>query len=420
MITSLNKNKGMATLFVTIIILSLMTMMVIFATKVGIFDQRMAGNEARYKEAFSTAEAGLELAVQGFDNKFRVAGAFTGTASLATIITNSAIAGGTETDGTTAEAGEPSFGVAITSTGSSLVNFPVYQFTSTGIGADGTGTAVVSRQISMKQILGGQAPDVPVVVSGSVGTGGNFNIVANPNGAGDGVPISIWTGTSPAGDVSMAGASATCQLEFYDGNNAQCSNPSGNSELLSQGDGSTAAAYTTNFPDVLPNDPNFPPDLFQYLFGVVRADWETVKSMANTHGQMVSNCTGLDASSGTSFSLWWITDDCNMGSNQVIGSADNPVILVIDDSEIDMGGGGAEIHGLLFLFNNPDNVATPSSDFHGSPSIFGSLVSDVGGAAMNGSYSIVYDGDLLENLSSGNNSSNYDLAYIPGSWRDFQ
>ena len=65
--SSLSKNsfqQGMATLVITTSVLIIITLMVIFATKVGIFDLRMAANEARYKEAFATAEGGLDFAVQ--------------------------------------------------------------------------------------------------------------------------------------------------------------------------------------------------------------------------------------------------------------------------------------------------------------------------------------------------------------------
>ncbi|TAK61349.1 PilX N-terminal domain-containing pilus assembly protein [Methylobacter sp.] len=410
--------QGMATLIVVIVVLIITTLMVFFATRVGIFDQRMAGNEVRYKEAFAAAEAGLDMAVQKFENQFKTN--FTGAASWATIIANSAIAAGTETDGTTAEAGESSFGVTLTDVGSLIGGMNVYRISSTGLSADGTGTATVSSEVTMKSILGGSAPDVPIIVNGSVGTGGNFNIVTNPNGGGDGIPVSIWTGgPSPAGDVSMGGSSATCHIQYYDGNNSQCSNPSGNTELLSDGDGTTLTAQNTTFPDVLPNDPNFPDDLFQFLFGVTRADWQTVYEKANSRNQVVADCSSLTATSGQTFRLWWVTGNCDMGSTQIIGSSANPVILVIDDHELDMGGGGARIYGTVFLFNNPSNVATPSADFHGSPAIYGSLVSDIGGSAMNGSYSIVYDSTINSNLVSSNSSANYDMAFVPGSWRDF-
>jgi hypothetical protein len=108
-----------------------------------------------------------------------------------------------------------------------------------------------------------------------------------------------------------------------------------------------------------------------------------------------------------------------MGPNQVIGSLTDPVILVIDDHQLDMGGGGARIYGLTFLFDNPSDVATPSADFHGSPAIYGAFISDMGGNAMQGSYSIVYEPSLISNLTTDNDSANFTTAYIPGSWRDF-
>jgi hypothetical protein len=392
--------------------------MMFFATKVGIFDQRMAGNEARYKEAFAAAEAGLDMAVQKFQDQFSTN--YTGTASWATIIGNSAIDTGTGTDGTAADAGQPSFGVTLTDVGSLIGGINVYQISSTGVSADGTGTATVSRQVTMKSVLGGSAPDVPVIVDGSVGTGGDFNIVASPNGGGNGVPVSVWTGgDTPDGDVSMSGSSATCHLEFYDGNNAQCSNPA-IGELISQADGSTLTDNTNSaFPDILPNDPNFPDDLFQFLFGVVHADWQTVYAMANSTNQAVADCSSLDETSGQKFRLWWITGDCNLDANQVIGSETDPVILVVDDHELGMSGGGNKIYGIAYLFDNPSDAATPSADFNGSPAIYGSFISDVGGSALNGSYSVVYSPSIISNLSSDDDSANFTMAFVPGSWRDF-
>ena len=144
----------------------------------------------------------------------------------------------------------------------------------------------------------------------------------------------------------------------------------------------------------------------------------SVKAMAATHNQVASNCAGLDNTAGQKFRLWWITGDCNMGPLQVIGSADDPVILV-DDHELNMSGGGAIIHGLAYLFDNPDSVNTPSAQFVGTPSIMGAFVSDIGGNALQGSYSIVYQPGILDNLSTENDSANYSIAFIPGSWRDF-
>ena len=401
--------QGMATLIVSIIVLIITTLMVLMATKVGMFDFRMAGNEARYKEAFTTAEAGLDFAIQKFENQFR--NNFDGTAaSWTTIITNSQFANKWKSDDTAAEAGEPSFRVTVTDTSALIGGVTVYRFQSTGYSADDSGTATVQREITMKQILGGSSPEVSVMAAGSVGSGGNFNIVANPNGAGNGIPVSIWTGgPSPNGDVTFASNSAaTCQMQDYTGNNSTCSNPSGE-KLSSAGNIGS---------DILANDPNFPPDIFRYMFGVARIDWETVYSMANSNHQAVDSCSGLNTTSGQKFRLWWITDDCDI-SNQIVGSPTDPVILVIDDHQLVDKGASGILYGIPYLFNNPSNGDTPSADFTSSPAIYGALVSDVGGSTMNGSYSVVYDSASLGNLTSPNNSANYGIGYIPGSWRDF-
>ena len=346
MYTPIKKNRGMVTLLTAIVILVLLSIMVIFATKVGLFDQRMSANEARYKEAFTTAEAGLDFAVQKFDYEFRKAGinntcgVFTATNTMRTLII--ALDGqvkNLKTDGTTKSADTPWFSVDVTLTPAcTALNediVPLIQFTSTGTGADGTGTATIWQQVSMAKALPGGAPDVPIIVDGSVATGGDYNIVANPNGGGPGVPVSIWT---PVGtDVEMGGSSATCHREFYVGNNPQCSNPSGKSETLSKGETNLVlAAYDSTRPDILPNDPGFPPDLFAYLFGVSRVDWTSVKAKAANHNQVQGNCTGLDATAGATYPIWWIEGDCGMGPNQVIGSIAEPVILIIDDHELDM------------------------------------------------------------------------------------
>ena len=420
MSTSYNRNRGMVTLLSAIVILVLISIMVIFAAKVGVFDQRMAANEARYKEAFATAEAGLDFAVQRFDNQFRATGAFTSIDDMPAIIAASGVNVATHPDGSAAAA-FPSFTVAITGTASSFggMGLPVYEFISTGTGADGTGTATIRRQLSMGQILGGGAPDVPVIVDGIIAPGGNVSIVANPNGGGPGVPVAIWTST-PGGSRSLNGSSATCHREFYVGNNPQCSNPSGKSELLSQGDGSTISIYDPAFPDILPNDPNFPSDLFQYLFGVARADWGIIKAQAENHNQTATDCNSLGVNSGEIFALWWIDGVCAISATQVIGSQAAPVILVIDDHLFKMNGGKPTIYGIVYVFNNPDNPTSPSGDLKGSPAIYGGLISDIGGNdfTVGGSLSIIHDQTLFENLTS-EASRNYEMAYMPGSWRDY-
>ena len=418
-----NNQKGMATILVAIVLVVIVTLMVIFATRVGIFDQRMSANEVRYKEAFAIAEAGLDITSQRFATEFKRLydgqTAATANSTLTTILTNSQFNVATEADGTVAEVNEPSFTSTIIATGVNFGGIPVYTIESVGIGGDGSATATLQRQFTMANVFNGSTPDVPIIVGGAVGTGGNFNVTANPNKGGPGVPVSIWAG----GSVAISSSSATCHSEFYDGNNAQCSNPSGNSENISRGTNPATAvtAYDPAFPDVLPNDPNFPSDMFNFVFGLPRSDYQVKKAQAAANGQVVNSCADIISagqSAGANGPLWWVTGPCDIQGNNIIGTESQPVILVIENNLFKMGGGKQTINGIVYLFD--DDLAagpSPSAQLGGSPEIVGSFISDIGGNAMQGSYSVVYNPVLNDSFNS--NGNNYDFAYVPGSWRDF-
>jgi len=416
----LHFQKGMATVFVAVVVLVIMTIMVLFAARVGVFDQRMAANEARYKEAFAIAEAGLNHASERFEAEFNrlYDGSTTASsaATLNTIVANSTIAANTEIDGTAPEANEPYYTATIVDSGNNFNGVPIFTVIGTGVGSDGTGTATVQRQFTMAHVFGGLVPDVPVIVGGAVGTGGNFNVVANPDGANEGVPVAIWSNDV----IAASAASATCHAEFYDGNNAQCSNPSGNTENISRGTNpaSDITVYDPAYPDLLPNDPNFPDDLFNFVFGVPLAEWQVKRNEAASNNQLVTDCSeiiALGADAGSEHPLWWVDGPCDI-TGGTLGSVDAPIILVIEDNEL-KGSGNAVINGIVYLFDNPDEAGTPSAALTGTMEIVGSLISDVGGNAMDGSYSVVYDPNLVGSFVSNGNS--YTFAWVPGSWRDF-
>jgi Tfp pilus assembly protein PilX len=416
--TNMNKQQGMATIIVVVVILVVITLMVVFAARVGLFDQRMTANQLRQKDAFSAAEAGLNFASAKFESEFkRTYDDTNSAATLAAILASAQFAASTGMDGLAAGANESSFVAAVTDAGVSGFNIPIYTAIASGASADGTGSATVQRQFTLSNVFGGSVPDVPVIVGGSVGTGGNFNVVANPNGGGDGVPVSIWSND----DVTATSSSATCHFEFYDGNNAQCSNPSGHDENISTGTNPATAisTYDETYPDILPNDSNFPTDLFNFLFGVSRNDWASKEAQAAQNNQSSNSCADLIAagtSAGEVFPLWWIDGDCDITGGAIIGSEDYPVVIVVSDGELKITGGGTT-YGVVYLFDNPDTVGSPTASLGGGPEIIGSFVSDVGGNAMSGSYAVVYDPTTLDNFL--NNGNSYTFGWVPDSWRDF-
>lgn len=62
----INRQRGMLTVFTGIIVLTMLTMMMIYAVRLGVSEQRMSSNEVRQKLALHTAEAGIQHAKEFF------------------------------------------------------------------------------------------------------------------------------------------------------------------------------------------------------------------------------------------------------------------------------------------------------------------------------------------------------------------
>ena len=56
------RQRGMLTTFTCVMILVLLTLMMFFAIRVGVFEQRVSANDSRQKLAFHTAESGIHHA----------------------------------------------------------------------------------------------------------------------------------------------------------------------------------------------------------------------------------------------------------------------------------------------------------------------------------------------------------------------
>ena len=60
------RQNGAMTLFSAVLILILLTELVLYASQVGVFEQRKSANDLRQKQAFHAAEAGLQNAKEFF------------------------------------------------------------------------------------------------------------------------------------------------------------------------------------------------------------------------------------------------------------------------------------------------------------------------------------------------------------------
>jgi hypothetical protein len=284
---------------------------------------------------------------------------------------------------------------------------------STGYSADQTGQATVSQAVSLFPVYA-NPPVAPLIAATAIDLSGNIELVANPNGGGEGVALSVWSNE----DLDIEGGSAdTCQLDEYlfsgdaylEDGISKC-NASGAGSCSCSGAGETgilSSSSTGENNDVLDSDPGFPDDLFAYVFGIERADWLEVKQDAT---EVVPDCSGLN---GDSYGLIWVTGNCHPPAGE-IGSVDNPVLLLIDDHELVVNS-NTEFYGLVFLFDKNDDGAGADMTVNGTAQVYGAVIAEAA-SNTNGTFVARYEETVLRNLVNSDNSNA--VARIPASWRE--
>lgn len=446
--------RGVAALAVALIIIVLLTLVTLFAARVGVMEQRTSANEFRAREAFDAAEAGIEqgLAFLG-QNRRQISSTATGgwmqagNVKWATCAADDATVPCGDGNSTNLYPGTDGVnmlafhnveneggGLSQPVNGSYTLHYlvadddadgnpdnpPVMAIVAEGVSEDSTGNSVIRQGIYFYPFQGA-GPDVPLMAQGTISGGGNFHVVVNPNAGGTGVPLSTWSGNN----VDLSGSGATCNLdEFlttdagqttdtFEGDSVvkcpACTCPA--TDAISSVDGGT---YIEGY-DVLdvdghtegvnPDTTDFPSDLFEYVFGVPLDEWQSVKDEA----QQLTDCSTLNANSS---GLYWIVGNCSI--NQNIGSFAAPVLLVVEGET--KANANVEIFGLIFAFS-PTGTGTLKVQLNGGPTMYGAVISNANVDLGNGTYRMRYDSSVLERL--GYLPSGRGLGKIPGSWADF-
>lgn len=467
-----HRQRGVSTLVVAIVLLIAATFLTFFAAKVGMQEQRMSGNDYRHKEAFSTAEAGLDRA-KAFLAANRMNFTAWGWTACAGTETAPPCGDGTanlfNTNWSWINVYRQSNGASLTglnwpqsnadgpfiltrTTGSS---FQPVVLAAQARSLDGTGRAVVRQ--SMSRYLIAQPGPVPPLMAPSVGLGGNFTVVGNPNHnidildittancdslTGSGQLLSIWSRQA----VTLSGSQQTCAPGAYrDASGNRCIGQgivdpvTGNAPAWNQCQCSVDVAMEPNYSsasagtndDIAQNDPKFPGDMFLYAFGRPKS---AVKASAAANGRVLPDCSTLNSSSS---GLYWITGACDIAQNAVIGSRTAPIILVYETSAEFRG--GSDVWGMVVgadmervLVNAPTGTApyyvdgdfissnnTPATArLHGTFTLHGALivegtVTQQGGG---GNYNILYDPCVFAAMGQGTSFDQY--GPIAGSWND--
>lgn len=372
--------EGALTLGMSLIMLALSLSSALYTAKTKLLDIRIANSELRKNQAQFSAEAGLAYAISQLEavpnfskTLNRVVQRREFSVNIAPILDNAV---------------PPQ---AKTSNG--VDRF--YHLVASGASDDNTGYRVIEQKVRIAPIIQA-APDSAITVSGGITLGGAFTVAGNPNGGGPGVPLSLWS-DSP---VALMGNGSTCGLQEFDNNT--CNN-------LAYSDASMTKMDV--FDDDLVPVGTFPVDLFAYTFGVPVADYGETKRQAE---RLLANCDSLGVDD---VGLIWVTGDCQINANNIVGRASSPVILVVENADLTING-GALIYGLVYCFTSvPGSAGTVQ--MVGGATIRGAFMSDHAINLAGGGFNTRFDQDVLNAMVDGTNTEFMSVQIIAGSWKDF-
>ncbi len=414
------QQRGYATLVVGVVMLVAVSLMTIYAVRSGILDIRTSADRVRYGEALAQAELRVEKGIawimanrDGLDTSAWTSADY-GSCSPSTT-TVPCGDGNTNRYGSTFKYRCHNSAGTIVACSTGTVEFylmgqvvasgvvqATFDVIAQGRSQDTRGTAVVKQGIYFYALGNNKNVPAPFVAAGNITTGGNFNLVANPNGGGPGVPVSAWT----PNNVTDIGSAASCQIQEFSASNV-CP-------------ASSALSSSTSIGlDIVRNATNFPADLFDYLFGVPAANYLDIKNMANV--QKISSCAQL---SSTSKGIYWYSNTSSVACappNDVgappSSTTGGPVILVVEDQDFNYTSNDT-FYGIVFSFT--PNTSGKEVKFAGTGSVRGVAITDnplAAGQVINGTFKLVYDATVMNKFAT--DQTFMGLAKLPGSWTDY-
>jgi len=429
----LGKQKGAAVLLVSIVLLIGVTLITVFAARVGVMDQRISANEYRHKEAYAASEAGLEMARSYTAYRIKADQSFFDLIDLTSCAgaTNFPCGDGTNNiyshsfDGDIIAGGIQPLEQITSLSNNALFNaYIMYDSTdefvtilSEGNSVDGTGESNTEQRFAKINLLT-EAPVPPLMAP--VGTlSGNFRIVPNPNGntAGGkdkfgniksgGYPLSLWVNA-----LTLSGGASsfkTCSQEYYRSGNGSIDGDvctkytdetdwegalcdcytSPGSSVPSEIDSLYSAKIggTTYIDRDIVEGGDFPSSIVKYAFG-----YDDITDLIPA-SQIITDCddSTLAALNLATNPFVYIEGDCSVSATQV-GSRDDPIILLVN-GDYTMSGTDKHLWGMVY--SNGDVSVT------GTPTIHGALLAEDHITIGAGTYNQVYDEKVFDNLKGG-------------------
>lgn len=394
-----SRQHGVITLLVAMILFIAATLLVLYTSSTAVTEQRMSANEVRGKQAFEAAQAGIELGIRHannvgtFDVQFTQADAtwvaqnsflrarFCSRASVPALQCADHQGGG--------------FTAACTAPG---VDDEGAWLVACGWSDDSAARRRIMTFVVKTNPLPGGVTN-PLIAKGTVAMSGNPTVVNYYNN------LTVWTGNNLASSsatgktVIRRPSSAPNQLTSQQVVNQV----GGGNQVCNESQAPDLICTTTSGvvgPDVIQGDGSLSiltdAQFFENFLGLSPNEYKS--AMADS---VVAGAEASAATLGAGGQVYWVDGDASIDFN--IGSADNPVILVVD-GDLDLSG-SPTIFGVVFV----------KGDFTqgGGATIRGALLVS-GTASGNGSLNVIYDPDAVNGVRRLGS-----FGSAPGSWRDF-
>jgi Tfp pilus assembly protein PilX len=382
--------RGLITLAVSLSILLLSTLVVFNVSKAILMEQKIANNEARAKQAFEAAEAGISTAKKYIEDDPDA----DGNGAVDPVFDTNANGVG---DATTATVGTGSVTVTVTDTsGGAMTSFLI---TAVGYSDDRSASRTITQKIVTINPLPNN-PSNPLVTRGAAVMGGSAN-VRNPEGQ-----STIWSGGHI--DLGSNNSTSTQVPNQTAANYPACMDVPLTCTMVD------SSNRTVKGVDIIENDSSLAAltanEFFQNFFGMsptsYRSSMATIDTTAAGAGNAVDLATREVIWVEGNTSLNGSTVGCSVavnGNNTCATANIKPSILIVNGN-LSLAG-TPQFYGLVFVTGN----LTVS----GNASVYGSIVV-AGNVTATGSLDVFFHSTALSGTAKAGNSTG-----SAGTWKDF-
>jgi len=395
MISAKAKQTGMATLLISVVLLTSIGLMSVYSAQVGVMEQKISANHYRTSQAFESAQAGMDNMVQSLDAQIIYS-----VTQLNTSVTQAfADAGRDLANLSSADDGQSlghyDLALAVNASNSNLIDVTLSGYA--GDNADGAPNQVIRQRLLHTPMLNA-APAAPLIAKGIIDIDGDVSLTNKEKES----LISSWSGgatTVGSATIDVTSTDGTTD-GGYSQNQANLAGLSGDDLFENTfSDSKVKVRNRSAVINCIPGDSGR---------AAVTCDQDVLSTAVDVHGNPKgSNIIWIDAKKVNSDpDLDPTYDKLTIGgSGFKLGTAGHPVILVVD-GELEISG-DAEFYGVIYTTKDFDNASYAAQ-------VNGSLISE-GNIVASGALNVTYDNSVFTNM----NTMIARYIRVAGSWRDF-